>query len=68
MLRKFSTNHEDYIHDIGWDYYGKRLATCSSDQKLKVFDQDANGGIFINPHTFRLISDICEIYIVRRAW
>ncbi len=28
--------HEDYIHDIAFDYYGKRLATCSSDQSIKV--------------------------------
>ena len=28
--------HEDYIHDIAFDYYGKRLASCSSDQYIKV--------------------------------
>ncbi|TBU44827.1 protein transporter SEC13 [Dichomitus squalens] len=43
------TSHEDMIHDAQLDYYGKRLATCSSDRTVKVFDvvdgetQRANG-------------------------
>ncbi|KAH9036879.1 vesicle budding-like protein [Lactarius pseudohatsudake] len=32
------TAHEDMIHDAQLDYYGKRLATCSSDRTIKVFD------------------------------
>ncbi|KAH9974141.1 WD40 repeat-like protein [Lactifluus volemus] len=32
------TAHEDMIHDAQLDYYGKRLATCSSDRSVKVFD------------------------------
>lgn len=30
--------HEDLIHDAILDYYGKRLATCSSDKTIKLFD------------------------------
>lgn len=30
------TAHKDFIHDVSFDYYGKRLATCSSDQKIHV--------------------------------
>lgn len=37
-LTKFDTGHEDLIHDVAYDFYGKRLVTCSSDQKLKVWD------------------------------
>ncbi|KAF8736959.1 hypothetical protein AX14_013689 [Amanita brunnescens Koide BX004] len=32
------TAHDDMIHDAQLDYYGKRLATCSSDRTVKVFD------------------------------
>ncbi|KAI9252956.1 WD40-repeat-containing domain protein [Phascolomyces articulosus] len=37
-ITKFDTAHEDLIHDISYDFYGKRLVTCSSDQRLKVWD------------------------------
>lgn len=32
--------HNDLIHDAVLDYYGKRLATCSSDKTIKIFDID----------------------------
>lgn len=32
--------HDDLIHDAVLDYYGKRLATCSSDKTIKIFDLD----------------------------
>eukprot|EP00033_Pygsuia_biforma_P002324 GCRY01002572.1.p1 GENE.GCRY01002572.1~~GCRY01002572.1.p1 ORF type:complete len:354 (+),score=38.76 GCRY01002572.1:142-1062(+) len=31
------TKHTDMIHDAQLDYYGRRLATCSSDGLIKVF-------------------------------
>lgn len=37
-VQSFETNHEDVIHDAQLDYYGKRLATCSSDRTIKIFD------------------------------
>lgn len=30
--------HEDLIHDAVLDYYGKRLATASSDKTIKIFE------------------------------
>jgi WD40 repeat protein len=36
---RFSTDHNAFIHDLAYDYYGRRLATCSSDKKIKVWDQ-----------------------------
>lgn len=40
------TKHEDLIHDLAYDFYGKRLATCSSDQRIKVWDlDDVNGWV-----------------------
>lgn len=29
-------DHKDVIHDVVFDYYGRRMATCSSDQTVKV--------------------------------
>lgn len=37
------TAHEDMIHDAQLDYYGKRLATCSSDRTVRVFNVDKSG-------------------------
>jgi len=35
---QFETGHEEMIHDAQLDYYGKRLATCSSDRSIRIFD------------------------------
>lgn len=32
--------HNDLIHDAVLDYYGKRLATCSSDKTIKIYEVD----------------------------
>ena len=32
------TGHADTVHDVQLDYYGKKLATASSDRTIKVFD------------------------------
>lgn len=33
--------HDDLVHDAVLDYYGRRLATCSSDRTVKVFSVDS---------------------------
>ena len=30
------TEHKDIIHDGSFDFYGRRMATCSSDHTVKV--------------------------------
>ncbi|CAN6671692.1 protein transport protein Sec13p [Trichomonascus vanleenenianus] len=35
-----SNTHNDFIHDAVLDYYGKRLATCSSDKTIKIYAID----------------------------
>ncbi|RPB13864.1 WD40 repeat-like protein [Morchella conica CCBAS932] len=39
----FSTGHDDLVHDVAYDFYGRRMATVSSDQRLKVFDLNDEG-------------------------
>ena len=34
VTKSIPANHEDLIHDVAYDFYGKRMATCSSDQKV----------------------------------
>ena len=38
VINTVDTGHEDMVHDAQMDYYGTRLATCSSDRSVKVFD------------------------------
>ncbi|KAJ0173916.1 hypothetical protein K1T71_010062 [Dendrolimus kikuchii] len=37
-------DHKDLIHDVAYDFYGERMATCSSDQYVKIWDSDGKGG------------------------
>jgi len=32
------TGHSDTVHDVQLDYYGRKLATASSDRTIRVFD------------------------------
>jgi len=43
VTRHFSKLHDDFIHDLRFDYYGRRVATCSSDHKVKVLTLTENG-------------------------
>ncbi|TFJ81474.1 hypothetical protein NSK_007196 [Nannochloropsis salina CCMP1776] len=43
------TQHEDMIHDAQLDYYGKKLATCSSDRTIKVLDRQRAGRLIRRP-------------------
>lgn len=35
-----NSEHKDLIHDVAFDHYGRRMATCSSDQFVKVWDRE----------------------------
>ena len=38
QFHHIDTMHSDLVHDVAYDYYGKRLATCSSDMRIQVWD------------------------------
>jgi len=37
------TNHADLIHDVSFDFYGRRMATCGGEHVVKIWDLDENG-------------------------
>lgn len=37
-IATIETQHDDMIHDTQLDYYGKKLATASSDRTVRVFE------------------------------
>ncbi|XP_023240973.1 protein SEC13 homolog [Centruroides sculpturatus] len=52
LIQTVDTAHEDMIHDAEMDYYGTRVATCSSDRSVKIFD--------VRNGTQKLIADLRE--------
>ena len=49
VTKSINADHEDLIHDVAYDFYGKRMATCSSDQKVKVWEEDEAGNGAVPP-------------------
>ena len=43
VAKTVPARHDDFIHDVRYDYYGKRLATCSSDASIKIWSVDEQG-------------------------
>lgn len=48
IVNSIDTGHEDMIHDAEVDYYGLRLATCSSDNSVKVYDIKSGASTLID--------------------
>ena len=38
----FDSGHADMVHDVQMDFYGKRMATASSDRTVKIFELTAD--------------------------
>jgi WD40 repeat protein len=41
-MGSFWLKHDDYVHDVQFDYFGKRIATCSSDQLVKIWEKNSD--------------------------
>ena len=37
------SQHSDYIHKVAFDVYGRRMATCSGDRSVRVWDMNDEG-------------------------
>ena len=42
LISSFNLKHDDFVHDVQYDYYGKRMATCSSDQILRIWERTSD--------------------------
>ncbi|KAI4366650.1 hypothetical protein MLD38_022498 [Melastoma candidum] len=60
--QKIETGHQDAVHDVAMDYYGKRLATASSDCSIKIFSV----GNSISQHLATLIGHRGPVWQI--AW
>ncbi|XP_070187555.1 nucleoporin SEH1-like isoform X2 [Littorina saxatilis] len=43
VAKSIAVDHKDLIHDVSYDFHGRRMATCSSDQTVKVWEQGDDG-------------------------
>ena len=50
-LASIDSQHGDMIHDVQYDYYAKRLASCSSDHTIKIFDSNGQNLATIKEHS-----------------
>lgn len=41
--QKIESGHQDVVHDVAMDYYGKRIATASSDNTIKIIGVTNSG-------------------------
>ena len=45
--KQIKTDHKDLIQDIAFDFYGKRVATASLDQSVKIWNiNEKNDWVF----------------------
>ncbi|KAG7195710.1 epoxide hydrolase, soluble (sEH) [Scheffersomyces spartinae] len=63
-MQPFITGHEELIHDVEYDFYGTHIATCSSDQHIKVFDYDATTSQWILNDLWKAHNSL----VVRLSW
>ncbi|XP_076470749.1 nucleoporin SEH1-like isoform X1 [Babylonia areolata] len=43
VAKAIAVDHKDLIHDVSYDFHGRRMATCSSDQTVKVWEKKDDG-------------------------
>jgi hypothetical protein len=39
---QMQVDSEDYLQDVVFNYYGNKMAVCSSDRKIKVYEKSIN--------------------------
>ena len=68
IVNSVDTTHEDMVHDAQMDFYGTKLATCSSDKTIKIFSVSGSHNTHQNAST--LIADLRghEGHVWQIAW
>ncbi|KAK1290139.1 hypothetical protein QJS10_CPB18g00869 [Acorus calamus] len=56
--QKIETGHQDLVHDVAMDYYGKRLTTASSNATIKIISPATPFCYMINKSVETVVSKI----------
>ena len=43
MSQQVPTQHSSFVHDLAFDFYGSRLATCAGDNEIKIREERNDG-------------------------
>ena len=62
--KPFLSGHEEIVHDVKYDFYGKHIATASSDQHIKVFELENTSGAWVLNDLWKAH----EYLVVRLSW
>lgn len=63
-MKIFQTGHEELVHDIKYDFYGRNVATASSDHHIKVFDLDPDSSEWVINDSWKAHDSL----VVRVCW
>ena len=58
---RVETGHSDLIHDVAFDWYGRRMATCGSDHMVRVWDRDERTDSWVQTSEFKVsvLTTVC---------
>jgi len=59
--KTLDTDHKDVIHDIAFDWYGTRMATCSTDQVVKIWNLSDGGTWELNATIKSLCGSVWKV-------
>ena len=67
VAREIPAQHKDLIHDVSYDFHGRRMATCSSDQSVKVWLNVPWSGRCASTFSWKFLSSDCLLSSSPRA-
>jgi nucleoporin SEH1 len=59
--------HRDLVTDAAYDFYGVRLATCSLDHRIKVWQLDESDGNWITVADWKVRVSSPHLFVVASA-
>jgi nucleoporin SEH1 len=65
-IQRFRSGHDAYLHDVALDFYGKRLATCSVDRSIRIWDRTDT-----SPSGWKLVATLPDAHhapVLKLSW
>jgi Kef-type K+ transport system membrane component KefB len=56
--------HKDIVHDVAFDFYGLRMATCSTDQFIRIWQRSTHGATWALSASFKVVVVVVDVVVV----